>query len=371
MKIKYLFLICLFSLLFVSFGFSQSQNLFQKDTLSWKLLLDAEQAFYKREYGTALKLANAGLVNRKTEVAWSLGVLENATKTFPFHSKDDLDEIYKMILERNDSDAILLLESILMKHGFDFFENSFQKLFSFIESQKEYPELYFLIAKIYMIEGEWALAEEFYLKAYDFQNLLLVPTQKYEILYALFDLYTLTKNSEKQEKTLLLVIADDPHFSQEKNSTRLFHTASRAIQTKTELNKFFLLYHSSSLFAMKAYFELANIYAQDEKNKTLVLQLISLASITAYERIETIIKKRAFDYGFESFDTLLRIATKYDDILDWMQKENVWAIFFQLAQSAKENNNHQFAKSLLIHMSNYCPDSYWKKRAVESYIAIQ
>lgn len=348
--------------------FAQNASIFEAEEISWQLLLDAEQAFYNREYGTALKLANTALVNRQKEVDWSLRVLDVATKSAAFHSKDALDEIYKMLLERDEHDAILLLESVFIKYGLEDFDNSLSQLRVFIQDQKEYPEVYFLIAKIYMLEGEWKLAEDFFLKSYKYASHLIVQSQKYDILYALFDLYTITKEIEKQEKTLLLIIADDPHYSQNYKSTSLFYTAAQAIRTNIELNKFFLLYHSQSLFSMRAYYELAKMYSVDAENKGLVLQLLSLAAISAYDRIETIIKNRVFDYSFESFDTLLRIALKYDDILDWMQSENVWEIFYNLALSANENKNASFAKTLLIHISNYCPDNYWKKRALEAYI---
>lgn len=368
MKFKILLFLCLvFSIFIPKQIFAQKPSAFAPELISWKLVLDANQAFYNGEYGKALKLANNALVNRQIEVDWSLYVLENATKSAAFQRIDYLDEIYEMLIERDEHEAVILLESIFLKHGFEIFENSFKKLYTFVGTQKEYPEVYFIIAQVYMIEGERALAEQYFLKAYEFADLLIVPAQKYDILYELFDLYVLTKEIQKQEKTLLLIISDDPHYNQSKTSTSLIHTASRAIQTKTDLDKFFLLYHSKSLFAMKAYYELAKIYAQNENNKTLVLQVLSLAAITAFDRIETIIKQRNFGYSFESFDSLLKLALKYDDVLDWMQNENVWGIFFYLAENAKELNL-KFSKDLLIEVSKHCPDSYWKKRALEAYI---
>lgn len=347
--------------------FSQNSTIFSPNTVSTQLVLDAEQAFYNKDFGKALKLANTGLVNRKAEVDWSLRILENATKTSPFQRLDDLKLIYEMILERDDQNAILLLENIFIKHGFEYFDNSFQNLISFIETQREYPELYFIIGKIYLIEGEWKLAEDYLLKAYQFASLLIVPSQKYDILYKLFDLYDLKNENGKQEQTLLLIIVDDPNYNQQETSTALIHTASRAIQTNTDLDKFFLLYHSESIFAMKAYYELSKIYNQDITHQKKALEVLSLAATSAFDRIESTVKQRVFDYRFESFESLLRLALKYDDIVDWIEDENVWAIFFNLAQAAKESNP-DFSKSLLLQLSTYCSDSYWKKRSLEAYI---
>ena len=48
----------------------------------------------------------------------------------------------------------IINENIYYK-GLDFFDQSITKLIQYIKTKSEYPEAYFLIAKIYEVEGEY------------------------------------------------------------------------------------------------------------------------------------------------------------------------------------------------------------------------
>jgi len=341
------------------------------------MLQKAQTAFDQRDFGLAFKHADAAKINRKKEVEWAITTLEQAMKPVAVQKVgDNIDAVLDILKERDSHDAVSIIESNLANLSKEYFDYSMMNLKNHIRKYSEYPEADFLIGKIYELEGEYTLSKYFLLKAWENAELLAIPDEKYDFLYEMASLAELTGDQEEYEKSLLLIIAEDPNYLQNTSETGFSKSIVKAVKTGTDLDKFFLLYRNTSYFSMKAFFALANFYTNEQLKQSIslndkVLTMSSMGVVTAVSRIEDVIKERKLEYSYESFETLLQDISLYEDIVTWGKKYEVWKGFYVFALAVYESGQSDFAEHLLSILSKYSPDEYWARASKERLFLIE
>lgn len=363
---KYLILfLCL--VLTISFSFTQSlpSPHANESDFSWRVLEKADAAFVAKNYSRAAKLVQIAKINRKAESQWYVDTLQQALKPMTVQNAgDNIEVVRKILLERNSTEAVKIIDDIITLKGTNYFKNSIEAIVKYYQNFYIYPEADFLEAKIYRLEGEFDLAKKFYLEAWKNSDKLDIPMEKYDILYELASLYKIQNNLSDYEKTLLLIVSDDKNFYVNGKLSGFLNSVIKNIKSGTDLNKMFLLYRCDSYNSINAYFQLAQLYLENNMKEKL-LEVSIMGMLTSVTRIEQILKERELEYSYKNFNHFYFLATQYSDIIAWGIENKIWQGFFNFGQAMELNNFTDFAKEMYTQNVIYSPEEHWQKTSRE------
>lgn len=356
----------------------------------------AQNAFENGDYGKALSLAEKAKDERIKVVESELKILEQTQKIAAVRKAgDSLDDIMSELRQRNQAKAIDVIENYVEKYGKDRFSGKYSVLKDFIIRTKNFPESDFLIGKIYRLEGETSVAEDYMNKAYDKKDILNVPDLKYDILYELAEISKDKHDNDGYERYFKNILKDDKYYADEEpkdaktavnaakaskdkadiensknihNKRAYMNSIVRLIKTNRadSVEKFFLMYRNDSDISTKALAGLSDFYFKQGQNEK-ALRCSALGCITALTKIEEILKDRLTDYSYTSFADLLKNASAYSDVVSWGNKNGIWQMYFNFAEIANSCGCKNFAQELFSILKDYEPESYWRNRAERSY----
>ena len=333
-----------------------------------RILQDAVIAYENQEYGECLKLVERAEAYRRNKVSWEVSVLQNSFKPAEVKMRgDNLFDIIPVLEERQDYDALDIINRYLKVFGADYFESSAKKLIEYIKNHREFPEASYLKGKIYQLEGEYQFSEKLFLQAYKYASILDVPDQKYDILYSLADISYTQKEMKKYEEYLLMILSFDRAFT----DTALLNSMNNVIEsTKPDaLEKFFLMYRASNYRLLNAYFRLSEYYlSKNEKQKAL--NSVALGALTGFTKMYEIVSKRNAEFEYSGFEKLIQEASEYEDLVEWGKVNNVWRGFNEFGDGAFRNNCPLFALALFNAIKDSSPEEYWRLDAEKKILVI-
>jgi tetratricopeptide (TPR) repeat protein len=322
-------------------------------------------SFNNKDYAKALQYSEDAIDQRKSQMKEQEEKLRKSLSSRAVASAgDDISKIVKVLTDRSENDILDIINYYTKKYGINYFNNSISNLMDFLRKIEEYPEAQKIIADVYKIEGEYDIAEEYYLKALSNIDVFDVHDDKYEILYLLADISRLKKDYNLMEKRLLNIFIDDKYYLNNSLQNNMVHTISQ--NKKDSVEKYFELYRATSYFSLKAYSLLYNYY--EEKGETdKALRLCSLATITSFSKIYDVVKKRDSDFKYITVSSLLEKASEYNDINAWCIENDVWNNFYKLAELSYKNGYTIFSKELLQIIIKNIPDEKCQKKSVLFY----
>lgn len=322
---------------------------------------DALELFYNQDYGQALKMLNSARQKRNKRNESEVRILENAFKPAEVkYAGQTLTATIPVIVKREDYDALKIINKYLKIYGIETFQDNSQNLIQFIKNQKSFPEADYLTGKIYMIDGEYSAAEKYFKSAYENASNLQIPDEKYDILTSLVELSEYDNNYSKVEEYLLLILSKDEFYRDKSKLSAVLRIISE--KNKSNVSKFFVLFRSYNFEIQDSYFKLASFYEEKGEDKK-ALEVCSLGVINGFTKILELIKKRNPDFEYESAGQVLTYASRYDDIVEWGIKNNLWASFNKLAELAFKNKDVIFACQLYKILTESNPEEYWKNDA--------
>ncbi len=323
---------------------------------------DAKALFLNKEYGKSLNKCEDAITFRKENVEDELEIISKAVSSKQVQKAGDkLDEILKVLTERNELIPITLIKKYFTLKGESYFDNSLAALVNHIKSKEHYPEVYKLIGDIYKLEGEYTFAEEYYSKALNYSSVFDIPNDKYEVLYLLAEISEINQDFERMEIRLLNILVDDPFYKNKNLTSSMYNTLKSP--KKDSFEKFFKLYSASNYFSLNAYYKLSDYYYKTNQIEKAI-NFASLSVITSVQKINEIIKKRNINFEYKNIESLLYQIQYYEDIIQWGNDNNVWASFNLLARLSTKVNNLTFSTKLLKVLAQYSPEEYWRKEAV-------
>lgn len=329
------------------------------DGLSWHILVQAQNAFEERDFGSAFRLVENAKQQRKAEHDWAVDTLDAViASSFMTKTGSDINVVLSELRERNNTDAIRIINQLLERFGIEYFDFSIYKLNEHVKKNTAYPEADFLLGKLYMREGEYELPEQFYTSAYEHRLYLDVSDVQFDILYDLAELYALTGNNEKYESVLLILAAEDTNYKAGGYSA--FITAVRgAIERGAGADKFFLLYRNNNYRTLYVWLLLTRYYfSLNLTDKAFDTAL--LFCLTALSRTDDIIKSRESDYSYSDLNTALKKIKTYSDIEKWAAEHKVWEGFYLLGRIAAQKGYSAFAQDVFTAVSEESTDRKWK-----------
>lgn len=326
-----------------------------------RILEDAKDAYDNLDYSNALNLALKSKESRKDKVDWEIMTLENSFK--PAEVKyvgDELSAIIPVLIERQDYDAIEIINRYFKIKEKDFYSDSAKKLLKYIKSNREFPEADFLIGNIYRLEGEYDFAKKYYSTALKYSDILDIPSEKYDILYSLVELSLLQKDTKEYEKYLLLIIGHDSFYRDENMMSAMERTLKGT--TADTLEKFFKLYRADNFNLLNAYIALSEFYqSKDQKQKAL--HTSALGALTGFTKVLGVVSNRNPEYKYTDLGSLFVEVSLYSDIIEWGIDNSVWKGFYQFAEQALKNDYPVFAKQLFSVLEIFSPEEYWRDAA--------
>mgnify|MGYP007069974171 CR=1 FL=1 len=112
---------------------------------SWRVLAKAQVAFDKGDYGDAIALCEEAKKSRDRELEWNRYVMENTLNSPEVKRKGPfISDLIPVLKEREDFDALEIINYWIGKRGSEYFDNSLPKLYEYLMRLSEYPECDFL-----------------------------------------------------------------------------------------------------------------------------------------------------------------------------------------------------------------------------------
>ena len=176
-------------------------------------------------------------------------------------------------------------------------------------------------------------------------------------MYSIGFIAKINSDFEKFEKTLLLILNSDEFFKNE----LLKKSITKAISgdKKENVDRIFLLYRADSKYSLMALSELGDLY-ENRKESKKALECSVLAAVESVTHILTASEQRNSQFKYTSLEKFFEECKKYEEILVWAQKNDVWNVFYQLAKRAGANGNIIFAQAMYSVMADSVPDSYYR-----------
>ena len=355
MKKIILFVFSIYICLFSAFSLQVKEN-------GSRLYQDALTYFDLKEYGKALSLSEEAVVQRKDFVQDEIKKLNDAIEPKEVQKVGTkISEIKKILEKREEWIALKIIENYMNRKGDDFFQNDINKMISYMESIKVFPEAQKLIGDIYKIEGEYSFAEYYYNEALKSSNVLDIPDQRYEILYLLAELCELQNDEDGREKRLLGILNEDNKYTDKSFVNAMLRTIRQ--DKEDSMEKFFKLYRAENYYMMNAYSLLADFYS-DKGDKEKALGFYAIAVITGFTKVYSVVQKRNINFEYEGVSSVLFEASHYDDIVKWGTDNSIRNSSFNFTEACMKDEDYIFSNKMLKVLAEYCPEEYYRKAAV-------
>ncbi|MCH5295577.1 MAG: hypothetical protein J1F14_06725 [Treponema sp.] len=332
----------------------------------WRFLEMAENAMEAGNYGGAVEYAEKARAARKQRCQWEIYTLERSLRLSSVRREaDSLQDVIPVMEKNGLSSAAEIVRVHLDLRGADFYRNSLSGILEFENHLMLYPEVDYLIGRVYRMEGEYELSRQYLISAYEASDILEVPAQKYDILYDLADLYLDSGDSENFEKYMLLVMSDNEDYVSARFMRAIIHIVEEDKAGSVE--KYFMLYRSGYTDTLRAMLSLAEFYSRSGETGR-ALRCSALGCTTALTKIEAALDDRINGYAYTSLADLLSRSADFEDIVEWGNANGIWRLFYIFADNAADAGNIRFASELFRILSEHEPEPYWRRMAEQRLI---
>lgn len=332
---------------------------------SWQYLQKAQREFDKNNFSLSMRLAQDAVSHKKTENENNLSILTNALKPYQVRKVgDNINDVIDILTERQEYDALNIITGLIEKYGSSFFNDSIKEITKFVEQNKEYPEAYFLIAKIYHIEGEFDMALNYLEKARTNSFLLEIPAQENDILFLMAQIAEYKKDIPTQEKALILIAKNNGDFQNETLKKAIVRTSKSTKEDNS--SRLFKLYRIEALSCVNSYNKLSKIYTDAKRYEDAYITNI-YSVIICFTHLNELLEERESDYTYTDLKTFFKELSRYPDMMKWCNDVNFWGNFYNICDLGLKCGYARFPKDVIKTLADYCPETYWKKAAEQRW----
>jgi len=206
-----------------------------------------------------------------------------------------------------------------------------------------FPEAEAAIGDIYLEEGEAALAQRQYEKAYGLKSSFDVPEMQYQVLYKLANLFEMQQQYKQMEDTLGRVTADDRHFQD--TSAQHVRGQVEKILVEKGLDRVLVLYTYEDTFSAAAHSKLGWFYYRTGRYGPAVSQLLFSIIYRASE-IKQAMLERDVDYQFSTVADMLAAVDRNADLTSYAVSAGLYKDLYYLAGAMFANGFPRQATNL-------------------------
>ena len=189
-----------------------------------------------------------------------------------------------------------------------------------LDKRSIYPEVEMEIGNVFVAEGELSLAEEHYLRAYEYRSSLAIPEERHTILLRLAWLYKERKRYKQMAEALLEIANDDPEFADPESAKR---KSFQDIYRRRGLDRLLELQRHAASFAAVAHSQLGWFYYRTGFYQSSIIHYL-FAVVSLFT--DTIRELRRFDveYAFSDVSTLLSDAFRRRTLADFLRRQSIF-----------------------------------------------
>lgn len=294
----------------------------------WYVLRQAEAAYNSGSYGSAVLYADLAREYRQNRVAWEVQTLKNSFRPAEVRQAgDDIADVIPVLRRREDYDALEIVERYRRNPRTASEALFTEQLVAYVQRITAFPEADFLLGNVYLIEGEYERAEQYYQAAWTARALLDVPDAQYTILYRLADLSHMKNDATAYEEYLTAIVRDDDFFK----DPSLKRSVLRIMQNRRggAVDTLFNVFRPEHFLLLRAYRELSDVYAA-AGDTDRALYLCTLAALTGFTRMYAIVVQRMPEYTYDGLAAFLERAGEYADIVQWADDNGMRHVFGRL-----------------------------------------
>lgn len=328
---------------------------------SWQFLMKAEREFDKANYALSMRYAQDAIEKRIDESETTYKILTNALTPYQVRKVgDNISDVIDILTERQEYDALKVIDSFTLRLGIDYFNGSIKKLTEYISKYREYPEANFLISKIYYLEGEYDMALTYLEKARTNAFLLEVPEEESDILFLMAEIAESKKDIPTQEKALILIAKNSGDFQNETLKKAIIRTSKSTKEDNS--SRFFKLYRVDAVSCVTSYNKLSHIYLDSKKYEDAYIADV-YSVLICFTHLNNLLEERESDYEYTDLKSFFKELSRYPDMMRWCNDVNFWESFYNMCDIGYKCGFTRFPKDIITALSEYCPENYWKQAA--------
>lgn len=347
----------------------------------WAYMRRAEFCLDEGDSGGALSLVEKARAMHQEETSRMAESLRAAAGLREIRrAGDSISAVRPVLLAREDFAVAEMLDCAVARRPDDLPPDSFSALLAWVEQAAVFPEADVFTGRVYEAEGEYGMALSFYERAWETRQFFDVPEDRITLAYRMADLAGFSGNPGARENYLLLALTGDPVFGTPGNESAALLAMMRTAQEdrtgdgapsgvagasgslSPAFVKFFSLYRNDNPFALKAYRELADFYLESGRLDRAFPAAV-LSAVTAFTLLENAVREYEFEYAYVSFSDTLRLAAAHGEITRWASGILLWDSFVQFGAVLFAAGERDFAMSLWMNVSLYCPDRTASEKA--------
>lgn len=176
-----------------------------------------------------------------------------------------------------------------------------------------YPEAEYWKGRVFFVEGELALAELQYKRAYSMIPSLEIPDELYTILYSMAELYDAHSDFVAWENVLKGIVD-----SNDKEIDAFLREAMMATLLDDGFNRFMTLYRIRPSYSLDANAALASFYL--ERGRAAALMHAAVAVNMTLTRAIAMIELKDRNYSWKSLEDFLSVAARRKDLAAHLQE---------------------------------------------------
>jgi len=229
-----------------------------------------------------------------------------------------------------------------------------------LEQSPGNPEALSGFASVLKDEGEYELSEHYYLMALAAKKDLYIIEDQYRIGYELADLYYMTRQYKKFEKTLLDIMASDPIYADPQNAA--LKNAMVSTLKRSGIDKLVELFRPNNPIAVDAHTELGIFYYRSGRYSEASQELM-FSVLTPFTRIVERLKKEDPEFQYRDAKTLVRYALMDEKLVSYVEESSLFMGLYYLAASLYAEGYDAFAKEIWDIVASFPEAGTYASRA--------
>ncbi len=216
------------------------------------------------------------------------------------------------------------------------FHNSLAALCASSLELSAYPEAEYWVGKVYLAEGELRLAELQIQHAYALNASLVIPQERFDMLYDLASLYSVSRNYKAYESVLLDIAAEDPLFAADK---RYLRDAMERALSRSGFGTFMSLTRAKAGVWGEAERLLGEFYLESGRVQAVayLAAVVNSSLSVAIERLE----KRDSSWEYRNLADLLQRIGGNRELFIWAKDISLYRALYELGLALDRGGNRE------------------------------
>jgi len=336
-----------------------AQTLSERNTdPAWLSLERGKQAYDSREFGDAIVAFDRAINVRRASFIAAADRLGKALESKPIKAANDsikaalanlaaedfIQRDYAGLLRLYGSSTKTMLEAVrkeriseshrafievvlqvLEYRPIETFDDSIQTLKGIVERLQRYPEAEYWKGKVFMLEGEMALAESQMQRALAMRESLEIPDEQYTIMYSMAELYGARNDYVAWENVMQAIVAGDgsldPYLQDAMISTLM----------AGGFDRFMVLYRIDPTYALEANAALAEFYL--DRGRAAAMLHAAIAVNMTLTRAISMLRAKDRDFAWTTLPEFMKRSSERSEVSEFLRSARLYRQLLTLADA--------------------------------------